>query len=268
LKKPHEIMTPMLLKLRKMPAPARGFTLIELLVVIAIIAILAGMLMPALSRAKAKAQSIKCINNLKQHGLGYRMYMDDNSGFFPVHNGWGAVGGKFWTNAFLGGPAADYGGNVQETNKPLNAYVGAVDAFHCPADKGDSFSNTPRGRSCFTSWGNSYLPQWVNNHFRTRRVTADSRAAANSPQGTPMNESELSKSPSNKLVHGDWPWHANRPVGEGGGLADPRNVWHSFKGQRYENILFGDGHAENFKFPPEMQGWISSPAPDPNWRWW
>src|SRR5262245_32146286 len=62
-----------------------GFTLIELLVVIAIIAILAGLLLPALARAKHKGMRVSCVNNIKQQYLSQIMYADDFHGKFPVH---------------------------------------------------------------------------------------------------------------------------------------------------------------------------------------
>ena len=202
----------------------RAFTLIELLVVIAIIAILASLLLPALSKAKQTAWVTSCISNLKQVGLGMKMFADDNEDRFPQSGD--AIAWNF------ADPNSPSNGWMQQ----IHAYVQNTNVYHCP--------------------GNAQLPvqnQSPFNYFNGVRAAyiaaGEQRAAVNGQQ---------IKFPAAFVLGGDTidtgqyflrddddkDDYSQNCVG-GAINGTPAVEWQAHN--RGQNILFADGHSKWYK---------------------
>jgi prepilin-type N-terminal cleavage/methylation domain-containing protein len=134
------------MKTRATKSIESGFTLIELLVVIAIIAILASLLLPVLSMAKQQGNGAKCISNMRQVEIGFKLYVDDNHFTFPISDLDNMTANGDFSQCY-GGNNSIYSGNAgyqgqpagyipYATNRLLYGYLRDFEVFHCPADVG------------------------------------------------------------------------------------------------------------------------------------
>lgn len=249
-----------------------AFTLVELLVVVAVIALLIGVLLPALGGARETARTSLCLTNQRQYGVAYAAHAGEHDGRLPAHEWWYNHAGKAGDMARFGRPPLgqiDRMGleNEEGTLIPrvLNQYLGNVAGnSECPSDRGDS--KHAGVTSCFEAYGTSYQVQWYDNgleHAPFGVVPVTGGATIGAGVGGPKRNADASRPParlgmsirfdgraysgpwSKKIVQGDFNWHGNRPAD------DDRVLWHpgSRRGERRQVMLFGDGHAEFFLFP-------------------
>jgi prepilin-type N-terminal cleavage/methylation domain-containing protein/prepilin-type processing-associated H-X9-DG protein len=220
---------PVRLLIRK---PSRGFTLIELLVVIAIIGILAALLLPALSSAREKANSISCLGNMRQWGIALGMYADDWNDFLPYNGTSSGIDAGFnlgaWYNIlspYIGTPALK---DLYAQNK-IPQPKGNKSIYICPS--APKISYNPDTTKPYFSYAMNRVMQGVLPSPPGRGIYK--RSKCDKPSQTIF----LSESENN-----DFPFTDGFFIGTGG--TPPQNTpRHSGGG----NFMFIDGHAQFYK---------------------
>ena len=216
----------------------RAFTLIELLVVISIIALLIGILLPALSAARTNAQILNCTTNVKGHGTALEFYLNENQEVYPAADKDDVAGTQdepslHWSNMFGPAGAAPGAGQTPKEYRLMTEYMNSDEAALCPLDRG--FKKNEHGGTAFEMFGSSYI---LGN-----RSWTEIRIGARKQQGDwwliEGHRDSSIKTPSKKVTIGDLVMR-NPDVTP----SKSSHFWHNSKEPLRFSGVFGDGHAE------------------------
>ena len=202
----------------------KAFTLIELLIVLSVIAVLMAILLPSVYRIRNSAKNLICQSNLRQIGMAWKMYLDDNDGRFP----------RGVNKASLYGGVNTNGGN----NRPLNPYLNIPDSS-VPGPKAEIFK-CPFDDMVFSSWlGNSYKGNlFLCDQTQVSNLIFDSNDILKNAVNARLPNLKLSNidSPSHLFLAGDDYWYIIFTQN------NTRYSWHT--DPECANILFMDGHVQ------------------------
>jgi prepilin-type processing-associated H-X9-DG protein/prepilin-type N-terminal cleavage/methylation domain-containing protein len=219
---------------------AAGFTLLELLVTAAIIALLAALLLPALTRSKASARRIQCVQNLRQLGLASHMYWDDNAGNCFRYGGTFTNGGQLYWFGWIGtGPEGQREFDI--TQGALYPYLKGRNVELCPAFNYLSVHLKLKAASASYGYGYNWFlsaklrePPVNVSRLRSPVIIALLADAAQ------VNTWQAPASPDNPLLE-EWYYVDNNRTQPNG----------HFRHDKKANVIFCDGHVAAEKFVPD-----------------